>query len=500
MTPRALLLVWLALPLSAAGPQGRPSARIAAFLDASPVARTSFWGVRIVSLDRERVLFERNANRLFLPASNAKLFTTALALARLGPDYRFQTRVLADRTPGEDASVESLRLVGGGDPNLSGRAIPYRRDAPSGDPLAAIEDLAAQVAARGVRSVSADIVGDDTAYVWQPYADGWSIDDPVWDYGAAVSALSINDNTLSVSVLPGSYESDPARIVLTPPVEYYDIDNRVRTAPSESKAERKIMVERLPGARQLRIWGALPLKDPGDTEVLGIDDPALYAACAFRDALARRGIAIRGEARTVHLYPNQVADLKNGPAPEPERGVELARRDSAPLLEDLRITDKVSQNLHAEMALRAVAKARRHIGSREAGIAEQQAFLDEVGIDRASYTFADGSGLSRLDLVTPAAVVRLLAHMYQSAGRDAWVSLLPVAGLDGTLHARFAGTAVAGRIFAKTGSLSNVAALSGYARRRDGKMLAFSILVNNYNGPAADLRAAIDRVCALMLE
>src|ERR1035441_1927490 len=123
MTPRALLLVWLALPLSAAGPQGRPGARIAAFLDASPVARTSFWGVRIVSLDRERVLFERNANRLFLPASNAKLFTTALALARLGPDYRFQTRVLADRTPGEDGSVESLRLVGGGDPNLSGRAI-----------------------------------------------------------------------------------------------------------------------------------------------------------------------------------------------------------------------------------------------------------------------------------------------------------------------------------------------------------------------------------------
>src|ERR1039458_6655267 len=183
MTPRALLLVWLALPLSAAGPQGHPGARIAAFLDAESVSRASFWGVRIVSLDRERVLFERNANRLFLPASNAKLFTTALALARLGPDYRFQTRVLADRTPGEDGSVESLRLVGGGDPNLSGRAIPYRRDAPSGDPLAAIEDLAAQVAARGVRSVSADIVGDDTAYVWQPYADGWSIDDPVWDYG-----------------------------------------------------------------------------------------------------------------------------------------------------------------------------------------------------------------------------------------------------------------------------------------------------------------------------
>ncbi|MGA2740108.1 MAG: D-alanyl-D-alanine carboxypeptidase, partial [Bryobacteraceae bacterium] len=222
MTLHALLLLWLGLPLGAAAAPAQPGARIAAFLDASPVARTSFWGVRIIDLGRDRVLFEHNADRLFLPASNAKLFTTALALVRLGPDYRFQTRVLADRTPGQDGCVESLRLVGGGDPNLSGRAIPYSRDAPSGDPLAAIEDLAAQVAARGVRCVSADIVGDDTTYLWQPYADGWSIDDPVWDYGAPVSALSINDNTQALMVLPGSYASDPARIVLTPPVEYYE--------------------------------------------------------------------------------------------------------------------------------------------------------------------------------------------------------------------------------------------------------------------------------------
>jgi D-alanyl-D-alanine carboxypeptidase/D-alanyl-D-alanine-endopeptidase (penicillin-binding protein 4) len=497
--PRALLLLLTALPPIVAA-AAEPAARIAAFLDASPAARTSFWGVRIVDLERNRVLYERNSNRLFLPASNAKLFTTALALSRLGPDYRFQTRVLADRTPGEDGCVESLRLVGGGDPNLSGRAIPYSKDSPPGDPLAAIEDLAAQVAAHGVRCVTADIVGDDTAYVWQPYANGWSIDDPVWDYGAPVSALSVNDNTLSVGVLPGSQATDPARIVLTPPVEYYEIDNRVRTGADGGKPERKIMIDRLPGARQLRIWGALPLHDPGDSEVLGIDDPALYAAYAFRDALARHGIAIRGEARAVHLYPSQAGDLKSGPAPEPEPGVEVARRDSAALVEDLRITDKTSQNLHAEMALRAVARARRRIGSREAGIAEEQAFLDELGIDRGSYTFADGSGLSRLDMVTPTAVVRLLAHMYGSAAREAWVSLLPVAGQDGTLHARFAGTAQAGRIFAKTGTLSHVAALSGYARRRDGKMLAFSILVNNYNGPAGDLRAAIDRVCALIIE
>ncbi len=487
----ALWALWLALPLAAAG----PAARIGAYLDESAVARSSFWGVRIVDLTQSRVVFERNSNRLFLPASNAKLFTTAMALQRLGPDYRFQTRVLADRTPGQGC-VESLRLVGGGDPNLSGRAIPYRAGAPAGNPLEAIEDLAGQAVASGVTCISGDVVGDDSAYLWQPYPDGWSIDDPVWDYGAAVSALSINDNTLALTVLPGAQKTDPAQIVITPPVEYYDIDDRVRTGGSE----RRILVDRLPGVRQLSIWGTIPLNDAGDSEVLGIDDPALYAAYALKDALGRRGVTIRGEARAVHLYPQQVEDLKNGPAPDPASGVEVAHRESAPLVEDLRITDKVSENLHAEMALRAVARVRRHIGSREAGLAEMETFLDEARINRGSYTFADGSGLSRLDMVSPAAVVGLLTHVYRSAVREQWLSLLPVAGLDGTLHARFVGTAAAGRIYAKTGSLSHVAALSGYARRRNGGMLAFSILVNNFNGPAADVRAAIDHVCKLMIE
>jgi D-alanyl-D-alanine carboxypeptidase/D-alanyl-D-alanine-endopeptidase (penicillin-binding protein 4) len=490
--PRALLLFWLALPLAAQN----PAARIREFLNASPVARTSFWGVRILDLDQNRVLFERNAERLFLPASNAKLFTTALALTRLGPDYRFQTRVLSGSEPDANGCVEFLRLVGGGDPNLSGRTIPYRMDSPPGDPLAAINDLAAQLTARGVRCVNGDVTGDDTAYVWEPYPEGWDIDDPVWDYGAAVSALCINDNTLSLTIRPGAQTSDAAQIAQAPPLDYYQIDNHVRTAAGD----RNINIGRLPGTRQLRLWGTLPLQDPGDEEMLGIDDPALYAAYALRDALARHGVTIRGEARALHLYPHDVADLKNGPAPDPQPGVELAHRDSPPLLEDLRVTDKVSQNLHAEMTLRAVARARRHIGSREAGLAELQTFLNELGVGRSSYTFSDGSGLSRLDLVAPSAVVRLLAHLYRSPLRDAWLNLLPVAGRDGTLHARFTGSRAAGRIFAKTGSLSHVSALSGYARRKNGKMLAFSILVNNYNVPVADVQAAIDRICVLLLE
>jgi D-alanyl-D-alanine carboxypeptidase/D-alanyl-D-alanine-endopeptidase (penicillin-binding protein 4) len=181
-------------------------------------------------------------------------------------------------------------------------------------------------------------------------------------------------------------------------------------------------------------------------------------------------------------------------------GVELAQRVSAPFIEDLRITAKVSQNLHAELALRAVGRARRNLGSFEAGVAEIQAFLAEAGIDPDAYNLADGSGLARLNLVTPASVVKLLRFMYASPARDHWISILPVGGQDGTLSARFPETAAAGRVHAKTGSLAHVSALSGYVERPDGGWVAFSILVNNYNGRAADVRGVLDRICTLIME
>jgi D-alanyl-D-alanine carboxypeptidase/D-alanyl-D-alanine-endopeptidase (penicillin-binding protein 4) len=170
------------------------------------------------------------------------------------------------------------------------------------------------------------------------------------------------------------------------------------------------------------------------------------------------------------------------------------------LIEDLRITDKVSQNLHAELALRAVGRARRNLGSLEAGVAEIKTFLAEAGIDPEAYNLADGSGLARLNLVTPATVVKLLRYMYASPARDNWISLLPVGGQDGTLSARFGESAVAGRVRAKTGTLAHVSALSGYVQRPEGGWVAFSILVNNYNGRAAEVRGVMDRICALIME
>jgi len=195
---RWIWLFFVVLPIS---PAQTLRARIESALEASPAAKRAFWGIQVVKIASGETVFQLNAERLFVPASNTKLFTTALALQRLGPDYRFETTIRADAPP--DASgrvIGDLRLVGGGDPLLSGRAVPYQKGAAAGNPLQAIEALADQVFAAGVRRIEGDIVGDDTAYVWAPYPEGWAQDDAVWDYGAPVSALAVGDNVVTLAL------------------------------------------------------------------------------------------------------------------------------------------------------------------------------------------------------------------------------------------------------------------------------------------------------------
>jgi D-alanyl-D-alanine carboxypeptidase/D-alanyl-D-alanine-endopeptidase (penicillin-binding protein 4) len=487
------LLACAALPAETLGE------KIAHALDASPAARSSFWGVTVVDLKSGETLYETNANRFFVPASNVKLFTTALALARLGAERRFTTTVRAAARPDPSGIIRGeVRLVGGGDPNLSARALPYRPGSSDGNPLAAIEDLAAQMAAAGVRRVEGDIVGDDTWYVFAPYPEGWGVDDPQYEYGAPVSALAINDNAFTLRIEPGAAAGDPAALQFRPPLEFFQVDNRIRTV---AVGERKIRFDRDPGGSQLRLWGSIPARDRGTEMLLGVEDPALYAAAALRSALAARGVTVTGSVGARHLLPNQIEDLTQGPTPDPTGwGFEIARRVSAPLVEDLRVTDKVSQNLHAEMALRAVARARRGVGSREAGVEEMKLFLDEVGAERTQYNLVDGSGLARLNLVTASTVMKLLQHMYARPDRESWIGLLPVAGEDGTLSSRMGGTPASGRVHAKTGSLSHVAALSGYIERANGDVVAFSMLVNNFNGRPTEVRGVMDKICNLIVE
>jgi len=454
--------------------------RVEAVLAALPVAHGAFWGIQAVDLASGKTLYELNPNHFFVPASNTKLFTTALALTALGPDAVFHTRVLADDRPDADGVLAgSLYLVGGGDPSID------------------IADLADQVADQGVRRVTGLVVGVDP-WVWQPYAEGWALEDPNTRDGAAVSALSFHGNLQTLTVRPGAAVDALATVLSDPPIEYFRIVNHVRSVAADG--ERSIHVDRLPGDRTLRIWGTVPLRSRGEDVAVGVDDPALFAALALRRALGERGIAVEGGAGPHHLFPEDVADLKRAKAPAETGGVELARSESAPLVECLRVVDKTSQNLHAEMMLRAVGRARRNVGSREAGLEEMKTFLAEAGVSAGSYNLVDASGLTRIDLVTPAGVVRLLRHMYASEAWPNFLSLLAVGGKDGTLKGRFTGAAQTGRVHAKTGSLAHVSALSGYALRPNKTWVAFSILVNNYNGQPAEIRRAIDRVCALIME
>ena len=471
----AALILLSAVPVVAAtAPLAK---RINALIEASPAARTAFWGIEAHDLNSRRTLILRNQNHFFVPASNTKLFTTALALTRLGAGFRVETLVTAAALPDAQGQITGpLTLVGAGDANLSGRPIPYDVAAEKLDPLTAMRDLAQQLFAKGVRSVAGDVIGDDTRFVYEPYGPGWGVDDPATSDGTPVSALAVNDNSISLLI-------EPTRLTFSPALAPFSVENRI--IPGLTK---EIHVTRDAGSATLRLWGTMPADDTGETESLGVDDPARYAALALIAALQSQGIAVSGTAIAKHRYPGD-------PFVSQTAGVTLASRPSPLLLDDLRVTNKVSQNLHAEMLLRLVGQ-----GSRQEGLKALTEFVSQTGIDPEEYAFYDGSGMSRLNVVTPHAIVRLLTYMAESPLAAEFASLLPVAGVDGSLRLRFAKSVAKGKVFAKTGSLSHTTALSGYAVRKNGHRVIFSIMVNNYKGPAAPIRETVDRICALLVE
>lgn len=468
--------------------------KVDAIAAAAPAAARGHWGAYFINLGTGEVLYAHRENHFFVPASNTKLFSTALALARLGPEHRQLTRLVGSAPalgPG-GVLAGDLRIEGGGDATLSGRVLPYDPKSKPGDPLAALDQLAEQAWTNGLRRVDGDVIGDDSAYVWEPFPDGWSQDDTKFSYGAPVSALMLHDNTVTIRVQGGAQAGEPARVMVTPSPGYWTVESRVRTALPATG----LKLEREPGSRQIELWGSVA---PGRARELSmaIDDPARYAAYAMREALVRRGIAVMGGTAIRHRHPLMAAPAAASPAASGV--IELARRTSPPLMETLRVVGKVSQNLHAEAVLIEVARKQGREPSRDGGVEELRLFLEEVGIPAGDYRFEDGSGLSRLTLVTPVATARLLRFMHASPYRDAFRSLLPQGGLDGTLDDRFRRLKGA-VVLAKTGSLSHTASLSGYIERPDGDPIAFSVMVNNANERGAAMRGFIDKLLAAVIQ
>src|SRR5438309_6864301 len=418
-------------------------ARVAAALSDADLSR-GFWGIEVVSLSTGRTLYTQNADKLFTPASNTKLFTTAAALALIGPDYKFHTTVetsgMLDRY---GRLTGDLVLVGRGDPNLSGRALPYDLSAQRSDhPIEVLEHLADSLVQKGVKYVDGDIIADDSYFAFERYGEGWSQDDLVWADGAPVSALTINDNVVFVNILPADRPGEKAFVSVKPFADYYHLDNRIITTPAGTG--RKFFVNREPGSTVLTLWGNMPLDDAGANEALAIEDPAEFAAGLFRQLLEKRGIVVYGHQRTRHT---ELATLStfSVTANAPSRGgsfndkdsdgqlrplkidqpITLASYESKPLLQDVRVVNKVSQNLHAEILLRLLGRERGTAGTIEGGLEVLRGLLTQAGIPNDQYVFYDGSGLSRQNLVTPHAIVELLRYSSTQPWGAAYTATVP---------------------------------------------------------------------------
>jgi D-alanyl-D-alanine carboxypeptidase/D-alanyl-D-alanine-endopeptidase (penicillin-binding protein 4) len=507
----ALLCVLMSLQVIASD-RKEVAKKIDAIL-AQPDVSRGFWGIEFLDLDSGNTLYSHDADKLFTPASNTKLFTTAAVLALVGPDYRFHTTLETNGTLDRFGRVSGdLVLVGRGDPNLSGRTLPYNlRTERKVSPIKVFEDLADQLVAKGVKVIDGDIVADDSFFAFERFGEGWSQDDLVWEWGAPVSAITINDNVLFVSIMPAERPGEKAFVNIVPFAEYYHIDNRLMTTPAGT-GPRKIFINREPGSNQLTLWGNIPLDDLGASEALAINDPADYAAKLLQQLLEKRGITVYGHTRTHHTELASLSTFSVTTVASAGGGTDLrytqpvipplvlASYESGPIGQDLRVVNKVSQNLHAELMLRLLGREKGNGGTVEGGLEVIRGFLSQADIRPEEYSFYDGSGLSRENLVTPHAIVKLLTYASKQPWGQQYQDTLPIGGVDGSLAERFKSSTSLGRVKAKTGSLNHVNALSGYLTTMKGEHIVFSIIGNNHTLTNRKALEAIDSIVKVVID
>jgi D-alanyl-D-alanine carboxypeptidase/D-alanyl-D-alanine-endopeptidase (penicillin-binding protein 4) len=515
---RSLLIYLLAVVCAAAGwakthqtrtihaKRGSLAAAIQTILSDPAIAR-AHWGISVVTLDGAPV-YALNDAQYFQPASNAKLFTTAAALALLGPDFTTKTYVVADGTITDGRLRGSLRLIGGGDPTMSGRAYPYggHTERPN-PPLFALDDLAAQVAASGIRALDGTVVADDTFFVFERYGQGWGQDDLQWDFGAPVSALAVNDNIRYLTLAPGASAGEAASASWNPPLpdDATALKNEVITSPAGSQAH--IGLDRQIDQSYLRAFGTIPSGSKPLNFAIAVQDAAKLAGDGFAQSLAAHGVAVNSSAQVSHRLsgdtqrfdaetkqPLALRPLQASPFALPPPGRIVAQRISPPLSQIVAVVNKVSQNLHAEMLLRLLGKAEGDDGSIAQGARVVRQFLVSAGVRPDDFYFYDGSGLSPQDVITPRAATTLLTYAARQPWGVVYRSSLPVGGVDGSLEYRFTQPSMKGKVFAKTGTLAEVHTLSGYLTAASGRTLAISVLCNDHAPVTDTTRAAMDKV------
>ncbi len=479
-------------------PQPKPAEALASLQSrlsdyvAQPRFAAAGLGVKVVSLDTGKILFEHDANKLLKPASNAKLFTGALALDRLGPDFRIRTSCYAATRPDANgALVGDLVIYGRGDFSMAARFN-------NGDYSKSLEPLVNALAAAGIKSIAGDLVGDESFFRGPPLGDGWAWDDLQYYYGAEVSALTHEDNVVDLAFKPGAKAGEPAQLAAKPATTFLNFISRVSTVATNGA--RGVEIYRPIGENNVFVSGSVPLGDKGVVDAVAVHQPALWFITELRDALAKRGITVAGKLRTVNWLERDAAPV------DWSQQTEVAFTESRPLAEMVAKMMKPSQNLYAQMLLLQVGESRRtkaevrRATSEDAGLAELDKFLAEAGIRRDEVHLQEGSGLSRTAIVTPNSLVTLLTHMARHRHAQVFRDALPIAGVDGTLRSRLKGTAAEKNALAKTGTLGFVNTISGYVTSGAGERLVFSIMLNAYSNsdPKHSGKNEVDALVAML--
>lgn len=474
--PALIALLVVASP-AAQTPPGRAALQedLAAVLSA-PILARSHWSVLIKSLDRGDVVYARNPGKLVLPASNMKVFTMAGAAERLGWDYRFETTLESNASIVDGTLQGDLIVRGSGDPSIALR---------DGVAAKAFDEWAQQLKSAGITAIAGGIVGDDSAFDRAELGRNWEWDDLAYGYAAPVNALTYNESLIRITATPGAKPGDPAVIAVAPPAGHgLTIVNRVLTAAAGEPEAFDFRRER--GSPVLEVVGSVPIgsKEPAGLSA-SVDDPARFFVRSLRAALIARGIRVQGG--------NFVAATNFS-----QKRTVLARHRSAPLSELARTFLKVSQNLYGELLVKTIGRAAGE-GTWARGQQAIAETFDAWGVPRDAYMLADGSGLSRMNLVSAEAVVKVLEHVYADPRhRTNFMEALPVGGKDGTLRNRLKAAWTVGTVQAKTGSISSGRALSGYVKTRGGETLVFSIVANNFSLPAWRIERVIDLIVEII--
>lgn len=448
--------------------------------------RPAHVGIVIESLSTGKRIYEHNGGKLFVPASNMKLFTSAAALLALTPDFRYETGLFTDGTVHSGVLRGNLIIRGSGDPTISG----YFND---NNPLYVFQQWAVKLKEMGVGEVRGNIMIDNSIFSSPPYGAGWNTDDRVHCYSAPRDAFSFNNNCVQLDIIPAGKTGGSPKIIMEPDTRFIKIMNAATTGKGQT-GETMSFEYTSPGV--LRVNGTVAPSGTASTHYIAVRHPAHFGGYVFREALASKGITVKGDIVCARNCP-VVA-----PPPVEKRGRpwrRIAVYRSPVLSEIIKVVNKLSNNLYAELVLLAAGKTQANTAATQEAIAAALSVLRDAGIDTNGLTMTDGSGLSRYNLITPGSVVELLKVMANGPYAPQFIASLPAIGAEGTIKNRLKGSAAGGRVRAKTGTMVHVRNLSGYVTTNDNETLIFSILCNNHDAPVSAIDSAIDRIILRLL-